>query len=392
MTTLETSSLNTNQTTQWDKEKDLKEEFSYLLEMAKSINRSTENMKNCLVRIGTKMADKYFSYGMPEMCKTIPTVFTSFLHKHGVYEFNQVVYDTFRSTAWLDVIQDLKTRYRTPVIDDKNLLVTVNKDKTSQQLAEDLDIDTLSRVLERKLQDPNLDGQTRQIMDSKIQKMFVSNRETCTTQKTTLPEPDNETLQLKDQSVQKKAAQLRTPVYSIEEIHKMRQDIVCEGLDACIQQFKIMREKVIYEIPIQTDEEAYAWRDGFIDLANNFTALGDDKHRVDFGTWAKTFENIEKYGAEKGLKMSGQEITEHDLSLIDKNTLPIHYYENYKKIGLSYISKEHLDSKGVLIANCFVDMMNRMAWLSTAAQAFSYFAKLRGIRALAVSNKLSNSK
>ena len=80
--------------------------------------------------------------------------------------------------------------------------------------------------------------------------------------------------------------------------------------------------------------------------------------------------------------------------MIDENTLPLKHFRNYgpEHIGISYISKEHLDSKGVIVANCFIDMMNRFGALAAAAEMFSYKAKIRGIRALAVSEKLANNK
>jgi hypothetical protein len=126
--------------------------------------------------------------------------------------------------------------------------------------------------------------------------------------------------------------------------------------------------------------------------ADNFTAVGDNKHRMDYKNWAETFINIEKYGPEKGLKMSGYDITAKDLEMIDESTLPLSWNEKFKAVELSYISKEHLDSKGHIIANIFIDLFNSIPAMAEMSEMFSFQAKLRGIRALQVSRKLSDTK
>lgn len=383
--TLEQSSTSTTNKTDWSNSKDLREDFSYLLEMARSTLRSHESMRNCVIRLSTQMSHKFLEFGQPDMISTLPTIFVSFLHKHEIYEFDQLIHNTYKTVEWREALKGVEKSYGTYSIDYKNPLLT--KDTSNNKI----DVSTALHLL--KTEKDSMSQQERQYVLGELAKSYEDYAECIVENKGALPEPNNETLATKTQSVIKRSEQLQTPKYRIEDDHKRRQAIVIDGLQVVIDVFTELRDHVISEIPIQSDEQAYLWRDGFMDLANNFTALGDDKHRMDFAGWAQTLKNIQLYGAEKGLKMSGSIITQTDIDMIDENTLPLKHYKQYGKVGISYISKEHLDSKGVIIANCFIDMMNRFGSLSAAADIFSsYQAKIRGIRALAVSSKLSEKK
>ena len=388
MTTLEQSSQSQNQIIlkEWT-EPNLKDDFSYLLELARSTLRSHDMIKSHVLRLGIKLAEKYMSAGMPEMVPSIQSNIQSYLHKNEVFEFDAIIEAVFWSGAWTEQRKVLEQSYGVSTDVYNNVL---GKQPKHLQKAS---IDSLKASLKWAQQNPEaIPDELKRDVISQLDKTKSSVQVEAMSSGIALEPSDSEVDQTRTQSQQRKQDQLKTPTYKIEEIHKERQEIVKEGLQACIDIFTEMRDNTINEIPIQSDEEAFSWRDAFVDLANNYTALGDNKHRMDFVGWAKTLKNIQLYGAEKGLKVSGQEITDGDINLIDENTLPLHFYTRYKKIGLSYISKEHLDSKGVLIANVFVDMVNRMSWMASAAEAFSYMAKIRGIRAIAVSNKLSDSK
>ena len=338
------------------------------------------------------MAHKFFEFGNPEMVTTLPTVFTSFLHKHDIYEFDHVIHDTFnKRIEWKEALKGVEKCYGTSQINYNSSLFANGKDNNNNPNPK---ADISSSIHFLKQERNNMTQQERQNVLSELAKVYEDYAEAIVENRGALPEPNNETLATKTQSVIKRSEQLKTPEYKITDDHVRRQAIVTDGLQAVIDVFTELRDKVISQIPIQSDEQAYLWRDGFIDLANNFTALDDDKHRMDFKGWAETLKNIQLYGAEKGLKMSGTSITKEDLNMIDENTLPLKHFRNYgpEHIGISYISKEHLDSKGVIVANCFIDMMNRFGALAAAAEMFSYKAKIRGIRALAVSEKLANNK
>lgn len=383
--TLESQSQNI---TNWTESKDLREDFSYLLEMARSTLRSHESMRNCVLRLATQITHKFFEFGQPQMVSTLPTIFTSFLHKHEIHEFDHLIHNTFQMVEWKEQLKQIEQSYGTQTVDYNNLLYSNRGEKDKEKIGSQEAIHIL------KTERQNMSLQEKQNRLSELSRLYEQYAEDIVeNHHGAIPEPNNETLQTKTQSVLKRAEQLKTPKYRIDDDHKRRQAIVRDGLQAVIDIFTEMRDTVLPEIPIKTDEQAYLWRDGFMDLANNFSPLGDDKHRMDFKGWAETLKNIELFGAEKGLKMSGSTITKETLDMIDESTLPLKYYPQYQMHGVSYISKEHLDSKGVIIANCFIDMMNRVGGLWVAADMFSeYLAKIRGVRALAVSSKLSTNK
>lgn len=364
----------------------LKDDFSYLLELARSTLRSHEMIRNHILRLAHAMADKFFASGMEDHCKQIEPTIKSFLHKHEIFEFDHLIENVFDTQVWKDMLKGLEQSYGRPVVDYNNVLGS-RKPQTEPGLA------TLKASLKWAQQNPSQipDDMKRDFISTMDKTKNIIQKEAISSGVAIYP-AETELENTRMQAMEKKEDQLKTPKYRIEEIHKQRQEIVREGLKAVLDVFTQMYEKTVYEIPIQSDEEAYMIRDGFVDLANNYISMADDKHRMDFAGWARTLENIEKYGPEKGLKMSGTEITPEDIGMIDEKTLPLNYYPKYDKIGLSYISKEHLDSKGVIIANCFIDMMNRFAWQEVGARLFSYQAKIRGIRAIAVSHKLMGTR
>lgn len=388
--TLENSTASTteNNKVKFSDDPKFKDDFRYLLEIAKTTMRNHEIMRNHLIRLGTAMAEKYFAWECPEMCHQIPQILTDYLNSHEIYDFDTLVDLVFTSSSWKDSLKSIEQSYQRFNVDYNNLLVKRHSSQGGKASH-----DSFKSSMKFVQQNPQSISDAHLQDDiSQLEKTMATLKAEAIARKVAIPVSNSEVEQTRTQSQSRKAEQLKTPDYKIDDVHKSRQETVIEGLDACIEVFNLMRNQIIYEIPIQSDEEAIRWRDGFIDLANNFTALGDDKHRMDFAGWAKTLKNIEMYGAEKGLKMSGTTITPEDLELIDENTLPINHYPKYGKIGLSYISKEHLDSKGVIIANCFIDMINRFSWLSMAAEMFSYQAKIRGIRAIAVSHKLTKNR
>ena len=383
---------------QWSQDKKLKEEFDYFYEVALStaqsedqFERNKEIMRASIIRISTLMAAKYCEYKTPEMIETLPSTFTSFLHNKNIRQYDILVYDTFKTTAWHDALKGIEQSYSISKNDYNNVLGSKGSTTTDEATKEHLDM--LDKSLKWAQKNPELipDSHKRDHIESLDKTRNVLQKSAIEGGIAIYPK-ETEVEQTRAQTMEKRMEQLRTPEYKIEEVHKHRQEIVKEGLKAVIDVFTEMYNKTVNKIPIQSDEEAYMIRDGFVDLANNYTSMSDDKHRMDFAGWAKTLENIKNYGAEKGLKMSGVEITPKDIEMIDENTLPINYYPKYDKVGLSYISKEHLDSKGVIIANCFIDMMNRFAWQAAGAKLFSYQAKIRGIRAIAVSHKLMGTR
>ena len=395
-----TEATNTNPTTtiQWSQDKKIKEEFDYFYELALEteqsedhVERKKEMMRASIVRTSTLMAAKYCEYGHPEMIEELPTVFTSFLHSKNITRYDQLIYNTFKTTAWFDQLKRLEESYSIHSNDYNNVLGSKGSTNTTAEAKEHLEM--LDKGLKWAQKNPELVPHTykRDLIESLDKTRNVQQKSAIEGGIAIYPK-DTEVEQTRAATMEKKVEQLKTPEYRIEEVHKRRQEIVKEGLKAVIDVFSEMYNKTINEIPLQSDEEAYMIRDGFIDLANNYTSMSDDKHRMDFAGWAKTLQNIAQYGAEKGLKMSGTEITDKDIEMIDEHTLPINFYPKYNKVGLSYISKEHLDSKGVIIANCFIDMMNRFAWQSAGARLFSYKAKIRGIRAIAVSHKLMGTR
>jgi len=386
-----------NTSIQWSQDKKLKEEFDYFYEVALStaqsedqFERNKEIMRASIIRISTLMAAKYCEYKTPEMIETLPSTFTSFLHNKNIRQYDILVYDTFKTTAWHDALKGIEQSYSISKNDYNNVLGSRGSTTTPESKEY---LDMLDKSLKWAQKNPELipDNHKRDLIESLDKTRNVQQKAAIETGIAIYPK-ETEVEQTRAQTMEKRMEQLRTPQYKIEEDHKRRQAIVKEGLKAVIDVFSEMYNKTVNEIPIQSDEEAYMIRDGFVDLANNYTSMSDDKHRMDFAGWAKTLENIKNYGAEKGLKMSGVEISPKDLEMIDENTLPINYYPKYDKVGLSYISKEHLDSKGVIIANCFIDMMNRFAWQAAGAKLFSYQAKIRGIRAIAVSHKLMGTR
>lgn len=364
-----------------DKHKDTAQ---YLLEVCKTTLHSHDTIKKVAVRLGLEMAQTACKNALPEAISQIESNIKSFLHSHDVVAFDYLIQQAFVSALWIDGLKEIEQSYSQFKIVDNNLLsqkprtLKANYDSFRQNVK--YIKDNPDAIPADKIQDEI----------SNAEKMLQALKTNATKRGLAIPPSDDESSQTQSQSLEKKNSQLKTPEYKITDDNKRRQAIVIEGLNAVIDAFTTMRDSVISHIPIKTDEEALAWRDGFIDLANNFIPISDDKHRVDFEGWAKTLINIEKYGAEKGLKVSGVTITDEDLDLVDENTLPLDY-DKYGKIGLSAISKEHLDSKGILIANCFIEMMNRMSWMAACAQIFSYQAKIRGIRAIAVSGKLSET-
>lgn len=379
-----TSSSTIEQQEPW-KSANLKDDFSYLLQLARDTVRSQDMIRNHVLRLGHAMADKFFESGMQDHCRQIEPTIKSFLHKHEIFEFDHLIENVFDTQAWKDVLKELEQSYGKPVVDYNNLL-------GSRKPQNEPGIATLKASLKWAQANPTAIPQDmmRDVISSMDKTKNTIQREAIHTG-IALEPPQTEVEKTRMDALEKREQQVKTPRYTIEEIHKQRQEIVKEGLKAVIDIFTTMYDKTINEIPIQSDEEAYMIRDGFIALANNYTSMDDDKHRMDFATWAKILENIEKYGPEKGLKMSAVEITPEDIKMVDPSTLPLNFYPKYDKIGLSYISKEHLDSKGIIIANCFINMMNQMAWHEATARLFSYKAKIRGIRAIAVSDKLMGS-
>lgn len=364
----------------------LKDDFSYLLELARQTLKSQDMIRNHIMRLAHAMADKFFASEMQDHCQQIEPIIKDFLHRHEIFEFDHLIENVFDTQAWRDVLKELEQSYGRPVVDYNNLL-------GSRRSQVEPGIATLKASLKWAQQNPSAipDEMKRDVISYMDKTKMSIQKEAIHTGIAIYP-AETELDQTRAAAMEKKEEQLKTPKYRIDEIHKMRQEIVKEGLKAVIDVFTTMHDKTVSEIPIQSDEEAFMIRDGFVALANNYVSMDDDKHRMDFAGWAKVHENIEKYGAEKGLKMSGIEITPHDIGMVDESTLPLNYYPKYDKIGLSYISKEHLDSKGVIIANCFIDMMNQFAWMGAGARLFSYQAKIRGIRAIAVSHKLMGTR
>lgn len=363
-----------------------KEDCSHLLRLTIDGERNNELIKKQALRIGQNMADACFAQNQEEFIAAIESKIKGYLHMHEVYSYDWLIDLAFNTQVWKDILKDLEQSYGRSGILDNNLLCRKSpKQKES--------VDTLKSALKWAQQNPSQipDEMKRDFISTMDKTKNIIQREAIQSGVAIYP-AETELENTRMHAMEKKEDQLKTPKYRIDEVHKMRQEIVREGLKAVIDVFTQMYEKTVYEIPIQSDEEAFMIRDGFVDLANNYVSMDDDKHRMDFSGWARTLENIEKYGAEKGLKMSGTEIGPEDIAMIDEKTLPLNYYPKYDKIGLSYISKEHLDSKGVIIANCFIDMMNRFAWQEAGARLFSYQAKIRGIRAIAVSHKLMGTR
>lgn len=367
---------------------DLKEDFSYWHQLMMQGERNTEMIKNQALRLAKSIAVACFEAKQDEFVTTIESKLKTYAHDREIFSYDELLTSLFNSQVWRDTIHNIEQSYGRFGIASNNLLYQRRSPGTKSE-----SVDSLKSALKWAQQNPSAipDDMKRDFISSMDKTRNIIQKEAIHSGLAIYP-PETEVEQTRAASMEKKEQQLKTPEYRIEEIHKQRQAIIKEGLKAVIDVFTEMHDHTVNEIPIQSDEEAYMIRDGFVDLANNYTSMSDDKHRMDFAGWAKTLENIKNYGAEKGLKMSGTEITDKDIEMIDENTLPINYYPKYNKVGLSYISKEHLDSKGVIIANCFIDMMNRFAWQQAGAALFSYQAKIRGIRAIAVSHKLMGTR